>query len=66
MLLPDPVVENLTDLGDAERAGFLSDMALIGEALHACTETYRINYEILGNSEAALHAHIFPLIRPIG
>jgi diadenosine tetraphosphate (Ap4A) HIT family hydrolase len=24
------------------------------------TGAYRINYEILGNSEAALHAHIFP------
>ncbi len=60
LLLPDPVVENLTDLGDAERAGFLSDMALIGEALHDCTDAYRINYEILGNSEAALHAHVFP------
>ena len=23
-------------------------------------DAYRINYEILGNSEAALHAHIFP------
>lgn len=63
LLLPDPVVDNLTDLGDAERASFLSDMALIGEALHACTDTYRVNYEILGNSEAALHAHVFPRYR---
>jgi diadenosine tetraphosphate (Ap4A) HIT family hydrolase len=35
-------------------------MARIGEALHACTDTFRINYEILGNGDAALHAHVFP------
>jgi diadenosine tetraphosphate (Ap4A) HIT family hydrolase len=35
-------------------------MALVGEVLHAETDCFRINYEILGNSDAALHAHIFP------
>lgn len=35
-------------------------MSAIGDALLATTDPYRINYEILGNSEPALHAHIFP------
>lgn len=60
LLLPDPVVDHLEDLRGADRTLYLMDMALIGEALHACTDAYRINYEILGNGDAALHAHIFP------
>ena len=35
-------------------------MALIGDALQELTDSYRINYEIFGNYEPALHAHIFP------
>ena len=35
-------------------------MAIIGDALLEATDAYRINYEILGNTEPALHAHIFP------
>ena len=31
-----------------------------GDALLEVTDAYRINYEILGNSDAALHAHIIP------
>jgi diadenosine tetraphosphate (Ap4A) HIT family hydrolase len=60
LLLADPVVNHLTDLDDASRSVFLSDMALLGEALHECTDTFRVNYEILGNGDAALHAHLFP------
>jgi len=60
LLLPDPVVEHLTDLDRLGRSEFLCDMALIGEALLACTDAYRINYDILGNHDAALHAHVFP------
>ena len=59
LLLPDPVVPSLNDLAD-QRAQFLLDMTAIGDALLAATDAYRINYEILGNSEPALHAHIFP------
>lgn len=43
-----------------QRAQYLVDMTLIGDALLACTDAYRINYEVLGNSHQALHAHIFP------
>jgi diadenosine tetraphosphate (Ap4A) HIT family hydrolase len=59
LLLPDPVVPSLNDLEHAERASFLSDMAAIGDALLAVTGAFRINYEILGNSDPALHAHVF-------
>lgn len=60
LLLPDPVVDHLNALAGAGRARFLEDMALIGDALLACTAAVRINYAIFGNVEPALHAHIFP------
>ncbi len=60
LLLPDPVVPSLNDLSPDQRAQFLLDMTAIGDALLATTDAYWINYEILGNSEPALHAHIFP------
>ena len=59
LLLPDPVVGSINELGQSERVRFLSDMVAIGDALLAITEAYRINYEIQGNSDRALHAHIF-------
>jgi diadenosine tetraphosphate (Ap4A) HIT family hydrolase len=60
LLLPDPVVPSINDLATAERIEFLLDMVALGDALLAVTEAYRINYEILGNGEPALHAHVFP------
>jgi len=60
LLLPDPVVADLNSLTGTRRTRFLDDMALIGDALLEVTPAYRINYEILGNSDQALHAHIFP------
>ena len=60
LLLSDPVVPSLNDLSGEDRIQFLSDMALIGDALLQVTDAQRINYEILGNSEPELHAHIFP------
>jgi diadenosine tetraphosphate (Ap4A) HIT family hydrolase len=60
LLLPDPVVPDLNALNPEERSLYLSEMALIGAALQDTTGAYRINYEILGNSEPALHVHIFP------
>jgi len=35
-------------------------MTLLGDALLKVTGATRINYEILGNSEPELHAHLFP------
>ena len=60
LLLPDPVVPDLNALtGDARRQ-FLDDMAALGDAVLAVTGAERINYEILGNVEPALHAHVIP------
>lgn len=60
LLLPDPVVPDLNALSLAERGKFLQDMTILGDALLAVTGAVRINYEILGNREDALHAHVFP------
>ena len=60
LLLPDPVVPDLNALPMEERLTFLQDMTILGDALLEVTGAVRINYEILGNSEAALHAHVFP------
>lgn len=60
LLLPDPVVPDLNALKSNQRDRFLQDMAMLGDVLLAVTRANRINYEILGNSEAALHAHVFP------
>jgi diadenosine tetraphosphate (Ap4A) HIT family hydrolase len=60
LLLADPVVPSLNDLADERRAEFLRDMARLGDAILHVTSAERINYEILGNSEPELHAHVFP------
>lgn len=60
LLYPDPVVATLNDLSGDERAQFLSDMATLGDAVLKVSGADRINYEILGNLEPALHAHVFP------
>jgi diadenosine tetraphosphate (Ap4A) HIT family hydrolase len=60
LLLPDPVVPDLNALTMEQRIMFLQDMTVLGDALLEVTGAVRINYEILGNSEAALHAHVFP------
>ena len=60
LLLSDPVVPDLNHLDEKGRLQFLRDMTLIGDALLEATGAFRINYEILGNDDAALHAHIFP------
>lgn len=60
LLLADPVVPSLNALSHAGRLEFLSDMSVIGDALLEATGCERVNYEIWGNSEPALHAHITP------
>jgi len=42
------------------RQQFLSDMTILGDAVLNATDAIRINYEMLGNLEPALHAHVFP------
>lgn len=60
LLLPDPVVVDLNGLPLPQRTLFLQDMSILGDALIRVTGAVRINYEILGNREPALHAHVFP------
>ena len=60
LLLPDPVVASLNELKGAARTQFLEDMAALGDALLRVTGAARINYEILGNLDPALHAHVVP------
>ena len=57
------MVASLNDLSADARVQFLSEMTLIGDALLEVTGASRINYEILGNAEPELHAHIFPRFR---
>jgi diadenosine tetraphosphate (Ap4A) HIT family hydrolase len=60
LLLPDPVVPHLNALEGEARRTFLDDMTRLGDAVLAVTGAERINYEILGNVEPALHAHVIP------
>ena len=60
LLLPDPVAPDLNALDRDHRAQYLLDMATMGDALLEVTGAFRINYEILGNLDPALHAHIIP------
>jgi diadenosine tetraphosphate (Ap4A) HIT family hydrolase len=60
LLLPDPVVPHLNAMDMATRTQFLTDMTRLGDAILAETGAVRMNYEMLGNLEPALHAHVFP------
>ncbi len=60
LLLPDPVVPHLNALSAVKRKEFLYEMSVVGDVLLELTNAVRINYEMLGNVEPALHAHIFP------
>jgi diadenosine tetraphosphate (Ap4A) HIT family hydrolase len=60
LLLADPVVSDLNALDEERRRLYLRDMAILGDALLETTDAYRINYEILCNTEPALHAHVLP------
>jgi diadenosine tetraphosphate (Ap4A) HIT family hydrolase len=60
ILFADPEVSSLTSLAASARAQYLSDYALLGDAVQAVTGAARINYSILGNVLPLLHGHIFP------
>ena len=60
ILLPDPVVPSLNDLTPQQRASYLCDMSIVGDALLEVTGANRINYAIMGNSDQVLHSHIVP------
>jgi diadenosine tetraphosphate (Ap4A) HIT family hydrolase len=60
LILPDPVVSDLNELTPDKRRELLYEATVVGDALLEATDAIRINYEILGNLEPALHVHIFP------
>ncbi|MFH1524969.1 MAG: hypothetical protein ABIF04_08390 [Chloroflexota bacterium] len=60
ILLPDPVVSSINDLSQEQRAAYLCDMITIGDALLEVTDSFRINYALMSNSDPFLHAHIVP------
>ncbi|MDQ2744224.1 MAG: hypothetical protein M3Z66_18285 [Chloroflexota bacterium] len=59
VLLAVPQVTHLTDLALPDRRDFLVDMSLLGEAIERVYQPRRINYEILGNTDAYVHAHVW-------
>ncbi|MFI7578389.1 diadenosine tetraphosphate hydrolase [Micromonospora sp. NPDC049497] len=65
LITDDPSVDRLTDLPRERRLAFLADMDLLGEAVAGvCARRdpgfRRVNYEILGNLDSFLHAHVRP------
>ncbi|WDZ92881.1 diadenosine tetraphosphate hydrolase [Nocardiopsis sp. HUAS JQ3] len=66
VLLTDrPEAGRLTDLPRPERLAFLSGMERLGEAVELVCRRRdpafrRVNLEILGNTDAFLHAHVWP------
>ncbi len=60
ILLGYPRAHSLNDLEIEQRSDFLVDMSVIGDAITAVCNPLRVNYDILGNTDSFLHAHIFP------
>jgi diadenosine tetraphosphate (Ap4A) HIT family hydrolase len=60
ILLAYPIVNSLNNLSMEQRKDFLLDMSLLGDAISDVCSPIRINYDILGNTDAFLHAHVFP------
>lgn len=66
VLLTDrPGVDRLSDLPREARRAYLADLDRLGEAVErACRAAdpafRRVNLEILGNTDAFLHAHVWP------
>jgi len=60
VLLPKKEVNSLNVLSLEEREQFLSDMSVLGDAIIQSCTPIRVNYDILGNTDNFLHAHVFP------
>lgn len=60
VLLPKREVRLLNDLTIEERQDYLLDMSLVGDAMMKALNPTKVNYEILGNKDYFLHAHLFP------
>lgn len=64
-LTKTPGVDRLSDLPRAERVRYLADVDLVADAVETVCRRFdsayrRINVEILGNTDAFLHCHIWP------
>ncbi|MGF3056659.1 diadenosine tetraphosphate hydrolase [Microbacterium sp. YY-01] len=60
-----PGVDRLSDLPRARRVGYLTDVDLLASAVEEVCRRRdsafrRVNVEILGNTDAFLHAHVWP------
>ncbi|WP_404468932.1 HIT family protein [Sutcliffiella horikoshii] len=60
VLLPFREFSSLEELNYMQRSEYLLDMSLIGEAILKVCNPRRVNYSIYGNTDAYLHAHVFP------
>ncbi|WP_239163568.1 HIT family protein [Paractinoplanes rishiriensis] len=65
LLVDEPSIDRLTDLSKGQRLEFLDSMDTLGQAVEAACGAIepgfrRMNYEILGNTDPYLHAHLFP------
>lgn len=60
LLMACPRVESLNEMNMQQRADFLLDLSLLGDAVLAVCKPLKINYEILVNAADFLHAHVFP------
>src|SRR5690242_618393 len=60
LLLVVPRVPDLHSLALPARVAFLRDMSLLGEAVQRVCPPLRVNYEIYGNTDPFLHAHVLP------
>jgi diadenosine tetraphosphate (Ap4A) HIT family hydrolase len=58
VLLGYPKASSLNELSLADRAQYLTDMTLIGDAIIKTCNPLRINYSILMNLDHYLHTHI--------
>jgi len=68
LLSDDPDVDRVSALPKVKQIEYLQSMALLGSAVErACQDKdkafLRVNLEILGNSDAFLHAHVWPRYR---
>ena len=65
LITDTPGVDRLTDMRRDRRLAFLDDMERLGEAVQTvcagrAPAFRRFNLEILGNTDAFLHAHVWP------
>jgi len=65
LLTDEPRVPMLTSLSLDRQTQFLTSMAVLGQAVESACSTLdpafrRLNYDILGNTDAFLHAHVWP------